>query len=62
MSMCADLGPVLLKNVNLADCGGVQSCSPSRLRREKRAAERAAAENAAAEKVAAEKAATESCL
>ena len=60
VTMCADLGPVLHKKVNLSGCGVVESGSPSRARRrERRAAERAAAENAAAEKVAAEKAAAE---
>ena len=77
VTMCADLGPVGHNNVNLSDCRGVQSGSPSRVRRrERRAAERAAAEisaavkvaternaaeKAAAEKCAAEKAATEKC-
>ena len=54
VTMCADLGPVIQKNVKLFGCRGVPSGSPSRLRRrERRAAEQAAAEIAAAEKVAA---------
>ena len=60
VTMSADLGPVLHKNVNLSGCRGGESGSPSRVRRrERRAAERAAAEHAAAVKVADEKAAAE---
>ena len=60
VTMSADLGPVVHNDVHLSGWTGVQSGSPSRLRRrERRAAERAAAGYAAAEKVAAaEKAAT----
>ena len=66
MTMCADLGPILHKNVNWSGCRGGESVSPSRVRRrERRVAERAAAENAAAEKATAEcaavKAAAEKC-
>ena len=50
VTMCADLGPVLHKNVNMSGCGEVDSGSPSRVRRRvRRAAERAAAVNTAAE-------------